>query len=43
MHPYDEAHLRFLQARYDRLNSDWAFEELSKFCRLLERRYGRKA
>lgn len=32
-----ENHLQFLQARYARLGNDWAYSELCKFVRQLER------
>jgi hypothetical protein len=33
----EENHLRFLQDRYSRLDNDWAYSELCKFCRYLEK------
>jgi hypothetical protein len=33
----EEAHLHFLQARYSRLDSDWAYAELAKFCAHLKK------
>jgi hypothetical protein len=34
---HEENYLQFLQARYARLDSDWAYAELAKFCRSLEK------